>query len=479
MGGQQLFLFERERPSQREKHFMRREKVLGQFFTPPDLARWIVSWVDILGLSKESALDPACGDGIFLKALSEAGFKEIWGIDIDVSSLKGISRKHHPNTRLICADALRLVDRLEERFEFVVGNPPFSAKYGRLRERSILERFEVSRGRKSQAVEVLFLELFIRVVKKRGYIAIILPEGFFASIPMKPIRMWLIERICPLAVIGLSQRFFRARTGILIAGKGLETSKTFLAYAEELDDLEPILKTFTGDAEFESSLWIDKEALTENMSPWHLLLHRAISLDISPAIPLVPLGELLLEIRTGATEYGSWRRFVEVGIPYISAKTITPFGIDISRDGRFVEPGSRMDKPKARVRIGDVLFVRVGVGCAGRVAVVLNEEEEGVADDYIYILRFKKAILPEFFALFAQTRFFKLQIERLKRGVGTVTIPQTALKDVLVPVPSIDVQSYFARIYRDIHEGSIRGEDSSSKLLQALSQLENFLIGGG
>jgi type I restriction enzyme M protein len=190
-----------------------------------------------------------------------------------------------------------------------------------------------------------------------------------------------------------------------------------------------------------------------------------------------PLGELLSEIRCGSTLYGTQRRFASSGIPFVSAKTVTPFGVDLKRDGRFVAKGSPMDKPQARTRVGDVLFVRVGVGCIGRVAVVLHDDETGVADDYLYILRFKPALLPEFFALYAQTHFFRQQLERLKRGTGTVTVPQQLLRQILVPIPPMEIQQRFATVYRAICERFRQGQTPDEELRKLVMELERVLEG--
>jgi len=66
MREQRSFPFAPFKQSQREKHFQRREKVFGQFFTPQQLAAWMVEVVATLSPNRTPALDPACGDGAFL-----------------------------------------------------------------------------------------------------------------------------------------------------------------------------------------------------------------------------------------------------------------------------------------------------------------------------------------------------------------------------------------------------------------------------
>lgn len=456
--------------AQRERHFRRREKVLGQFFTPRALAAWMVEVAAAFAPRREAALDPACGDGAFLEPLRRAGFAEVWGVDIDREALQRIA---DGEARRVCGDALRMRDLLRGRFDLVATNPPFSAKYGRVTDPAVLSNFELGRGRRSEAVEILFLELCVEALREGGALAIVLPEGVFANWPMRRVRAWLLERTTPLAVIGLSRRFFAAKTCVLLARKGPPPpdAEVLLVEAESDADLPAIASLLHGGGGFRKPV----TALLEDRPPrghWE-------EADLPRVFPLRPLGELLSEMRGGRALYGARRRFTSEGVPFLSAKTITPFGVDLSRDGRFIAPGGPMDWPGARARVGDLLFVRVGVGCIGRAAVVLREDEAGLADDYIYILRTKPELYPEFLALYIQTRFFRRQLEGRKRGTGTVTIPQRRLREILVPIPPRGLQERFARAYRDLHDRFRRGEIPHSELEALVAELERTLEGHG
>jgi len=499
----QLRLFAELGPlSQKLRHFSSKEKVFGQFLTPPAVARFMVAWAKLTEVPKGVAVDPACGDGVFLKELATAGFEHILGVDIDDDILQDLKNKVPSSVELRQADGLTIP--LEASADFVVGNPPFSAKYGRVKDRSILDRFTLGKGRVSQAPEVLFLEKFVRIAKPGGLIAIILPEGIFAALPMQPVRDYIILHLLPLAVVSLSRHFFPAKTSILIALKrrAQETSDSvldhpvLLATVESEKDLDKLLQLYNitsystprsaGEVKLEigTAFWKPLRELQENMSVrFHLPIPDVLK-EIDPSIPLIPLSQFLKSIKTGRTEYGPRRQFAPSGIRWIGASVITPLGLDFRKEERFIQPGSPMDKRTAYTQVGDVLFVRVGVGCAGRVAVVLDEEERGIADDYIYILRLKEGLLPEYFALYAATKFFKVQIERLKRGVGTVNIPQTALKRVRVAVPPLPLQQRFAELYRQLHYQYLSAssqearQEAVTSFEKAVAELEALLQEG-
>ncbi|MDW8064764.1 MAG: N-6 DNA methylase [Anaerolineae bacterium] len=468
--------FADERTSrQRDRHFCRREKVLGQFFTPPQLAAWMVEialpWIPC----RESMLDPACGEGVFLKPARAYGFSEVVGVEVDhevfaecarqLGGDSGVSLRH--------ANALELLPELERRFDLVATNPPFSAKYGRVKESRRLERFALGAERRSEAMEVLFLELSVRALREDGALAIVLPEGLFANLPYRRVRDWLIRHVTPVAIISLSRQFFPAKSCILLARKGAASpsAPVLLAHVEEEADLAQVFRQLKEGEGVRKPIG----ELLEDMAPLHHLRPPVLR----SVFPLRPLKELLKEMRGGHAEYGARRKFAASGIPFLSAKTVTPFGIDLRRDGRRIAPGSPMDHPGARARTGDVLFVRVGVGCIGRAAVVLGEDEEGIADDYIYILRLDSSrMLPEFFAWLTQTALFRQQLERIWRGTGTVTVPQRLLREVLVPVPPLSVQEVFADAYRRLHRQHREGSALAEDLAFWIDRLQHLLERG-
>ncbi|MCL0057600.1 SAM-dependent methyltransferase [Dehalococcoidales bacterium] len=149
--------------SQKEKHFARLEKVHGQFLTPSKVAAFIVDFVRASGAKTNLGIDPACGDGVFLKALVDARFVNVVGIDIDHRVLSQLPFDIKSTVKTFPADGLLPLPFMEEVGDVVVGNPPFSAKYGRINDQAILSNFDLGRGRKSQAIEILFLERFLQL----------------------------------------------------------------------------------------------------------------------------------------------------------------------------------------------------------------------------------------------------------------------------------------------------------------------------
>jgi predicted RNA methylase len=115
---------------------LERRRALGQFFTPPAVARFIWDMVEHFRgqnwPNRARVIDPACGQGVFLHAALERGRSfDLYGADIDESLMPDwradLALK---DARLHVANGL--VDDpgvgLESgTFDVVVGNPPFAS----------------------------------------------------------------------------------------------------------------------------------------------------------------------------------------------------------------------------------------------------------------------------------------------------------------------------------------------------------------
>ena len=471
--------------NQKEKHFASKEKAFGQFFTPPEVANFMVR-LATLNAPRKIGIDPSCGDGVFLKALLDAGFKEVIGIDIDEETLEKLPSSIKDKAKVFPWDGLEpFLGDIDSRAKVVVGNPPFSAKYGRVTNPRVLSAFELGKGRSSQAIEILFLERFIQLTSPEGVVGIILPASVFSALPLRYVRHFLLKNTQILSIVSLPRGIFggntTSKTYILFVKKTKGNGETFMGIAEKLSELPALLNAYTGHTESGTppAFWVrlttDDSFSPQFYEPTYSELTKTI---YNSSWPVMRLDKVLSEMFCGRTEYGEKRRFTSKGIRFISAKTITTLGIDFSRDNKYIEPDSIMDKKRAYVYPGDVLFVRVGVGCSGRATVVVDGLDMGIADDWIYILR-TKGVSPFYLAAYLYTEYGRAQVNHLKRGVGTVTIPQRLLKEVLVPIPSESFQQALEQKYREVIELRRTGYISTARITfeQMIASTETMIKG--
>lgn len=93
------------------------QKQLGQFFTPPEVARSLVSW--LAPRPADRLLDPSCGNGQFL-----ALHRRSVGVEVDATNA-ALARQRAPSALIHSGDFFTWALKTTERFELAVGNPPF------------------------------------------------------------------------------------------------------------------------------------------------------------------------------------------------------------------------------------------------------------------------------------------------------------------------------------------------------------------
>ncbi len=220
----------------------------GQFFTPPNIIQFMVSYLDPKIDSK--ILDPACGHGGFLleakdyiwsKTDSEekriAFISNLYGIDKDLFLAK-ISKLYLEilsggKSNLFCEDSLdpksyRLQAKniiQNDMFDFILTNPPFGVKIP-IDDKKILKDYQLAHAwknttnkwemqdkiMKQQAPQVLFIERCVQLLKDGGKLGIVLPEGIFGNPTDRYIWEYITSNGKILGIISLHQNTFQPYT---------------------------------------------------------------------------------------------------------------------------------------------------------------------------------------------------------------------------------------------------------------------------
>jgi len=157
---------------QRQRAARPTRKELGAWYTPPALVDAVVREAVFDGA--QTVLDPACGDGRFLRA---TGLPRQTGVDIDSST--GLI-----HDGFILDDALQR-DWGDEQFDVVIGNPPYLNQLSRLTSRGGSSKFG---GGPYADAAAEFLALAIRLARPGGRVGLVLPQSLLATRDAAPIR---------------------------------------------------------------------------------------------------------------------------------------------------------------------------------------------------------------------------------------------------------------------------------------------------
>lgn len=213
----------------------------GQFRTPRHIIRMMVELME--PTAEEIICDPACGTSGFLvtagEYLKEKRKNEIfydrqkkdhymhhmfYGYDMDRTMLRigAMNMMTHgvENPFIEYRDSLSEQNPDKEKFSLILANPPFK---GSLDADAVSA--DLLKVCKTKKTELLFLALFVRMLKIGGRCACIVPDGvlFGSSKAHKDIRKELIENQRLEAIISMPSGVFKpyagVSTGILVFTK--------------------------------------------------------------------------------------------------------------------------------------------------------------------------------------------------------------------------------------------------------------------
>ena len=206
----------------------------GQFRTPRHIIRMMVELMN--PTSKDVIVDPACGSAGFLVEAGEYLRKNepdlfnyqdklehfnntmFYGFDMDRTMLRisAMNLMQHgiENPNIDYKDSLSEDNEDKSKYTLVLANPPFKGSIDS--ERTSKDLLEVTKTKKT---ELLFLALFLKILKIGGRVASIVPDGvlFGSSNAHKSIRKEIVENHKLEAIISMPSGVFKPYAGVSTA----------------------------------------------------------------------------------------------------------------------------------------------------------------------------------------------------------------------------------------------------------------------
>lgn len=312
----------------------------GQFRTPKHIRELMVQLLQ--PTPDDLIVDPACGTAGFLVSSAEYIRKKYedsmtdaqWenfdgpgftGFDTDPTMLRisamNLMLHSIKNPEIDYKDSVSKQNEIKEKYTMCLANPPFK---GTVDAESINDNLKAVTNTKK--TELLFLALFLRMLKKGGQCACIVPDGvlFGSSKAHQAIRKELVNNHQLRAVISMPSGVFKpyagVSTAILVFTKtgagGTEDVWFYDMQADgfslddkrseiEANDIPDILQRFHNlDAEkerkrTEQSFFVPKQEIADN--GYDLSINKYKEIEYTP-IAYPPTKEILAQIRQLETE---------------------------------------------------------------------------------------------------------------------------------------------------------------------------------
>ncbi|WP_271405469.1 type I restriction-modification system subunit M [Tenacibaculum soleae] len=194
-------------------------KKAGEFYTPQEVSMVLAKLVTTGKTKLKSVYDPTCGSGsLLLRVAKEVEeVNNFYGQELNRTTynlarmnmiLHGV---HYRKFDIKQEDTLEHPQHIEHRFEAIVANPPFSAKWSANKLFMSDDRFsQYGKLAPASKADFAFVQHMVHHLTENGQMAVVLPHGaLFRGSAEGHIRKYLIEEKNFLdAVIGLPANIF-------------------------------------------------------------------------------------------------------------------------------------------------------------------------------------------------------------------------------------------------------------------------------
>ena len=509
----------------------------GQFFTPVSIIKFMVRYLNPETDSK--VIDPACGHGGFLlecKDLLWSKIEQEYGAQIDIikkkkseiiSNLYGIDKDSYlaklcelylniisqGNSNIICEDSLDPSNYKQKTkgiikndyFDYVFTNPPFGAKIP-IDNKEILKKYALAHKWdyrdnlwvkqnklvKKQPPQILFIERCVQLLKDRGKLGIVLPEGLFGNPSNRYIWEYLRSKGKILGIISLDQNTFQPytcnKTSILFFQKLKNIPKNYKIDFGIVDNVghdkdgkvlyklnkdgsikyDKNKKPIVNNELINLHLKIKESAefsYLEDQKVFKLSLNQIKSnifipnyytgvektlksLENNKDFQLVSIGNLVKNGIIYTKNKGYLPRGDEIGshvyglgdIPFIRTSEINNWEVDLNSHKKTSNEVYDQFKDKQNIEIGDILIVKDGgPNLIGNAAIITELDTRIIIQSHIFqikTLKNNENIDSHLLLYLLNLDIVQKQIKAITFVQGTIATIGNRLMDVILPIPS-------------------------------------------
>ncbi len=129
------------------------------------------------------------------------------------------------------------------------------------------------------------------------------------------------------------------------------------------------------------------------------------------------------------------------------------------------------------LHVGDIVFARTGA-TTGKSFLIESCPDKAVFASYLIRVRPSKAVRPEYLFGFFQTTLYWNQIQSMAQGAAQPGVNSTKLKELVLPLPPIELQKKFCDAYREIKNQLVPMYDELAAYGRLFSSLQHRAFQG-
>ncbi len=177
------------------------------------------------------------------------------------------------------------------------------------------------------------------------------------------------------------------------------------------------------------------------------------------------LDEVCLDISDG-THFTP--TYVPHGIPFLSVKDVKETGISFNNCRYITEEQHRDLCRRCKPEKGDVLYTKVGTT---GIAKAIDVDREFSIFVSVALLKLKPDVLPEYMEKVLNSPLGRAQAAELTQGMANRNLVIRDIKQIEIPIPPLDIQSYIVRV---LGEQLIRSEQTREQLQTQLDTINKL-----
>lgn len=226
------------------------EKLRGGFYTPSIIVDFILNWA-LFDDNNADLLEPSCGDGVFLNQLREnnLNYNSLTAIELDEEEFQKAESLNLENATLINTDFLSFYNNTNQRYDIVVGNPPYIRYqfFDKNQQKEAAEIFEAA-GLKFSKLTNIWVPFVIAsslLLRENGKIGFVLPAEILQVSYAKELRNFLAHFYNNITIISFEKLVFpdiQQEVVLLLCEKNQSEEHSInhveLEDAEKLTDLD-------------------------------------------------------------------------------------------------------------------------------------------------------------------------------------------------------------------------------------------------
>ncbi len=193
------------------------DKLSGSYYTPYEVIKFIYSYLEEEQKTFYNMLEPSVGDGRFIEVLLESSKvlkpSRIVGVELYEDKTKYLEKKGYPcYVEIITSDFLYYSMACEERFDLIIGNPPYiniknMGKKNLDSGRELCKELNLPESL-IQNSWVAFVLASTKLITSRGVIFFVLPSEFLQVQYAERLRAFLEKKFNTIHILSFSERMF-------------------------------------------------------------------------------------------------------------------------------------------------------------------------------------------------------------------------------------------------------------------------------